>query len=57
VVVPETIKDYCVGPATGEGAESKTDAGEWDCEDLDDYYEDVLSGEEEMDYDSTGEDE
>lgn len=56
VIVPETIKDYCIGPTAGEGAESKTNAGDWDCEDMEDYYEDVLSGEEEMDCDSTGED-
>jgi len=59
VVVPESIEAYCFKPTTEEtakGTGSRTDASEWDYEDLDDYYDDVLSGEEEVDYDSTSED-
>jgi len=57
VVVPESVEDYCGKPTPEETAkEPKTDAGDWDCDDLNDYYDDVLSGEEEMDYDSTSED-
>jgi len=56
--VPESISEYCIRPTieTTKGTGSRADASEWDCDDLDDYYDDVLSGEEEADYDSTSDD-
>jgi len=49
IVVPETVESYCVKPDNEEsspgGAADKPgrDGGEWDDEDLEDYYDNVLS--------------